>query len=313
MEGVERAHFAYNNWNITRIFFSLFSCCMSQKQKSKLFKGKWLNVERAVEPELLIWENFGVTKGSRFLRVIFYIVFVLFMLLVCFYIIQLLENASNAASNEVPDIQCPEFVDAAAANLDFYAPFEKRTGDFHCFCKNLFAAEGFDGINTFEFPLDSGLHCVEWFTHYIVVIASVIGIALLIIIGNVLVEVLISFGSKLTRPFNQIKIITNAVRAISWIQFINLGLVLFVINAGASGDAMKKIRHLMPSGMLHGDYEDINSMWYIDVGTQIIFAMLLEIIAPHIIPGFQLMIFSCRRWYDRKWTCDKNKSRRLLQ
>jgi hypothetical protein len=60
-------------------------------------------------------------------------------------------------------------------------------------------------------------------------IFSIVGIALLIILANVLVEVLIQFGTKLTRPVNEQDIITNAVRAISWIQFINLGLVLLII------------------------------------------------------------------------------------
>jgi len=34
----------------------------------------------------------------------------------------------------------------------------------------------------------------------------------------------------MTRPVNEQKIMFNSIRAISWIQFINLGLVLFMIN-----------------------------------------------------------------------------------
>ena len=66
-----------------------------------MFNGKWLNVEQAVEPELLIWENFGVSTSSRFFRLLFYIIFVFAMLVVCIYIISYLENASNDAENEL--------------------------------------------------------------------------------------------------------------------------------------------------------------------------------------------------------------------
>ena len=36
--------------------------------------------------------------------------------------------------------QCPEVVDANAANIDYYAELSVRAGDFHCFCKNLFSS-----------------------------------------------------------------------------------------------------------------------------------------------------------------------------
>lgn len=78
-------------------------------------------VERGLEPELLLWENFGVSQNSRRIRYLVYFVFVVFMLIVCFYIIFSLEKAGDKASNEVPDIQCPSEVDANAANIDYYA------------------------------------------------------------------------------------------------------------------------------------------------------------------------------------------------
>ena len=54
-------------------------------------------------------------------------------------------------------------------------------------------------------------------------------------------------------------------------------------------------------------------MWYIDVGTQIILAMILEISGPHIIPGIQFIYIHSRRLIDRGCTCDKKKSKQLLQ
>jgi len=95
MEGVERALFAFNYWGISRFFYSLG--CISEKRKSKLFRKKWLQVSRGVEPELLIWENFGVSTSSRLVRVVIYVMFILFMLVVCFYLVYNLEQVSNIA------------------------------------------------------------------------------------------------------------------------------------------------------------------------------------------------------------------------
>lgn len=54
-------------------------------------------------------------------------------------------------------------------------------------------------------------------------------------------------------------------------------------------------------------------MWYIDVGTQIILAMILEVGAPHIIPISMLIFYSFSRFRDRGFTCDKRKSKKYLQ
>lgn len=217
MEGVERTLRAFSSSSFITNVLQVFQCCINEKQRAKVFKRKVLRVTKGTEPELLLWENYGISSFSRFMRVIMYIVYVIFMLIFCFYIISMLEQASNEASNQVPDIQCPETVDASAANLDYYANFTVRTGDFHCFCKNLYGSKGLEGIQTFQFPLDDQTHCNEWFTQYWVVLATVGAIALLIILGNVVVEVLIKFGAVMTKPVNEQKIIINSVRAISWI------------------------------------------------------------------------------------------------
>lgn len=54
-------------------------------------------------------------------------------------------------------------------------------------------------------------------------------------------------------------------------------------------------------------------MWYIEVGTQIIIAMIFEISAPHVIPMCQLVYYGTRRLWDRSCSCDKKKSRKVLQ
>lgn len=189
----------------------------------------------AVEPELLIWENFGVSKLSRAFRILFYIIFVFCMLVFCFYIVSLLEAASNTAQDELSGVQCPANVDSNAANLDYYAKPKKRTGDFHCFCKNMLSQDGLRELTNYKFPLDNQTHCVEWYGQYWLILATIGAIAVLIIFGNIVVEILVQQGSAMTRPVNEQMIMKNAIRAISWIQFINLGLVLFMLNIGIKG------------------------------------------------------------------------------
>jgi hypothetical protein len=45
------------------------------------------------------------------------------------------------------------------------------------------------------FPIDKKPHCIEWYDNYIIVILTIFGIAVLIAIGNIGVEVLVIFGA----------------------------------------------------------------------------------------------------------------------
>lgn len=137
MEGVERAKSGFRSHGLSRCWFRVFHCCRDEKRRAKLFHGKHLVVEEAVEPELLLWENFGVSTSSRFFRLLFYILFVFTMLIVCVYVISYLETASNEAESELAGVQCRDGIDALAANLDAGVSSGKRSGDLHCFCKNL--------------------------------------------------------------------------------------------------------------------------------------------------------------------------------
>ena len=91
LEGVERTLYAFQAGKIARFLYTVCICCRSQRHKDRFFRGYLLNVAPSVEPELLIWENFGVGKFSKAIRYILYIIFVILMLAVCFYIISYLE------------------------------------------------------------------------------------------------------------------------------------------------------------------------------------------------------------------------------
>lgn len=185
-----------------------------------------------------------------------------------------------------------------------------RTGEFHCFCKNLLDKYGVDRLSEYKFPLDQGTHCEQWFTTYLIVLTVVGAVAGMIILGNVAVEGAVTFGAAMTRPINEQRILFNAIKAISWVQFINLGCVLLMINVSIT---IADGAFALPGGLLQGDYEDFTCMWYVNVGTQIILAMVLEVGAPHFLPAWQRTLYGCRRSWDRGCSCDRRRSKKLIQ
>lgn len=268
-----------------------------------------MHVEDAVEPEIILWENYGVKSTSRFLRIIFYFVFVFMMLLICFYVVYELEQLSNRTSRSMSDQNCRTNVDPQSANLDYYEDTSKRTGDFECFCKQTYQRDGFNTMISFIFPLDGKKHCPEWFNKYILVASIVIGILFLIIIGNIIVELLVLSGASLTRPRSELQIVMEAIFAISMIQFINLALVLLLTNIRIPFFVES---FWLPAGIFQGGFEDFSSMWYLNVGSSLGFAMILEIMGPQVVPIYEITKAFIKRCYDRRCSCDSKKSRKLI-
>ena len=59
MEGKERAMQAYETSRVTRFFAEYFCCMGSLFKKKKLLQKGYLQLDEAIEPEILIWENYG--------------------------------------------------------------------------------------------------------------------------------------------------------------------------------------------------------------------------------------------------------------
>jgi len=72
MEGAETLIKAYNESRCRLCFLrTACDCCADKRDyKKKLFQGKFLKVERAVEPSLIIWENLGISKKQRCCRIV---------------------------------------------------------------------------------------------------------------------------------------------------------------------------------------------------------------------------------------------------
>ena len=118
-------------------------------QKRKL-RGKLLRVEDAVEPDHLIWQNFGVSRAQSCMRLLLYIFYVVFMLAVCFFGVVIIENIMKEKDKEIPAIACPaEAITKEQAHADwknFVADDLKANGNYHCFCKKVFETKGLSAL-----------------------------------------------------------------------------------------------------------------------------------------------------------------------
>ena len=80
---------------------------MPESRQKKLFRGKWLRVRPAVDPELLLWENFGITSRQKCLRSTLYWIYMIVLMISSFYLIVYLENFVRSKEEQVLNIECP--------------------------------------------------------------------------------------------------------------------------------------------------------------------------------------------------------------
>ena len=210
-----------------------------------------------------------------------------------------------------PKLSCPANVTEVQA-VDDYAiqDLTERKGMYHCFCSNMATAKGTTYASNYVFvnsTAESKNHCKEWVTNsnrHAAISMMIPGI-----IGgiNIGVEIIIGFGSELiSRPRNYQNVVLEAFAGICGIQFINLSLLFVLISINSNN-------FLNAFGVLQGPYPEMNAAWFIEYGTMIVETMILEIPIPHGFPCFLLTIYTIMRFYDRRWKCNKQISRKYIQ
>jgi hypothetical protein len=306
MEGARRALFAFDYSIIQKLYFSVFPCFRTENSQKVRFRDQWLNVVPAVDPDLLIWENLGLPWPEHYARTFVFYGFLVGILFACFYSILALEYESQKQASVVPNVSCRDNITLSEAYLDSIS--KNRNGDYHCFCQNAYYLMDYSYINNLLFP-DGKTRCSQWFKDYWK--STILGSLIVITMGvvNLLTELVVGFGSGLTRPGNHTSILKDTIVGISWIQFINLGSVLIIISMKVH---LPKNVHL-PHGFFDGKYNELDSNWYVNVGTIIIQTLIIEIGIPHITPILQLVGYSIWRCQNRSWSCDKRRSKYILQ
>ena len=151
-----------NAYNKTRTYrcctFYCSDCCVDKKTyRRKLFHNKWLSVTQAVEPSLIMWENLGLTKKGRCIRVIFISFISLLLLFAAAFLIFGIRYWYKFTFKQI-EITC----DAPISEQDDLNDPDK----LHCYCKQNLLRIGtnkktIEDLNTIF--INGEKHCQDWF------------------------------------------------------------------------------------------------------------------------------------------------------
>lgn len=76
-----------------------------------MFHNKWLYVDKAIEPSLIMWENFGYNKKNRCLRIICTTLIAAALLTITVIVILIIRSQESGLTNFTPSINCSKLPD----------------------------------------------------------------------------------------------------------------------------------------------------------------------------------------------------------
>jgi hypothetical protein len=101
------------------------------------FKGEFLEIKRATEPDVILWQNQHYTYTSRFLRRVFVIFISVLVLMVCLAIIAVANHYQEKVGEEYETDFCDNLeITMDQAYADTLLPKERQTRLLGCFCLN---------------------------------------------------------------------------------------------------------------------------------------------------------------------------------
>lgn len=306
---VKEIFITMRNQKLTNFFFKKYSrgvlyrcclilCCNYHKIKHLYFKGKWLKINIATdEPSNIKWENITYHPFKRMLRKILF-AFVSFLVILLSFAFILGANYAQKSLSENYNlkIEC-SYLDVTEEDVrveqsNYSIPDTEKFYSY-CYCKNYLSQYGFDKTSEVELTPGEKL-CTKWLSHYLKLLIANYATVITIPIIN---SILILFLKKMTsyeRNKTMSEDMTSNFLKIFIMQTINTGIIILLVNTYSP-----TVTNELPNfPILTGNFDDFTAGWFIDVGTTIMFVMIISIFTPHLMTIFFKLLRCCRILYD---------------
>ncbi|KAL4438639.1 hypothetical protein ABPG74_015537 [Tetrahymena malaccensis] len=262
------------------------------------FMGKVLVLEKSCSPESIIWQNLYYSKINIFFRMLFLIIASTAIVILSFVGIGILRSLDRLLTDDYPQANCysPIFSNLTLKiiqNLPDTMPDYQKKANIQCFCWR----------SNFQFNQNNDLKpvCEQWFINYIEKLAIPVGIVFVVFFVNWLFKKIYTYFTNLEKYIFQNKRKNSIILKLFTISFINSVLVVFFINR-AQQNVEKDQSQFMVQVFANGQYYDLNSEWYRNVG--VIYAITI-ISKCFFIPLEKLFFYAYKKfeiWRDQGYT-----------
>lgn len=265
---MKKFHKIKQNHRLAMIF-----CCIKKKDLIE-YDGKSLSFKNCDEPSNIAYENVSEKTSKKIYARLLTFLAIICVILADFVSLYLLGKVNfsprNSSCVTTPTYEQMEADEAMRSNGD----------SRYCFCRKL--------------PIDQLLssknspYCTEYYYSYTYGIVLNVGSSIVIMVSNVVLRTMVNkLSSKMlfNKVTSQVSIVTIIIFLSEFVNFIVI--TIFMRGSFYGFEASVYLSHLM--GKIHPSlvdknpiYKAYNSSWYLDIGAQIMYELMLEILIPHI-------------------------------
>jgi hypothetical protein len=283
----------YNKSTLTRCCYIL--CCNYKKIKHLYFNKCWLSIQFCPDDPINIkWRNMTYSSAKRCclkalsISLAIIILFIGFGIIILGKIIQDDVNKSfdlNLNCNLV-DYNIQQVIFESSSTM----PSKAKVKTF-CYCKDMLDTDGYFYTMDYTLPNTTIQPCAAWLNAYTKSSLITYGIIVVIPLINVLLKTVIIILTEVERNKTLTDDKNSNIAKLSLSQYFNVALTILLVNV--SIDSVKNWNSGFP--IFTGDYTDMSPTWFMNIGGTITFAMILNIVVPHIMNLFFFMLRYIRR------------------
>jgi hypothetical protein len=249
-------------------------CCGKKAIQDRYFQGKFLDIRQPTDPSLILWENLGVGRTQRCMRILLVTLISLLLMILSFVIIIYSKNYEASLRDNFGTGSCPNFeISLLDAYEDQQAEAGERTGLMHCYCKEQYRDIRFD-VRDIEFPNGEN-YCADWLYDYSVNNALIWAMVLVMSMINVMLKVAMRIISAFERRHDKTDLVISNTFKMFAVQFCNTAIIILLVNA-----QLDFVPGWFP--IFNGAYDDFTVDWYKQIGVSIILTMMIGIVSPHL-------------------------------
>ena len=311
MEGKERVLKAFDINPIQRFFMAYFCCLDHFLKKKRLIQKGFLKFEETVDPQIILWENLGVSLGQKWKYRIMSFCLIFLTLAVSFvgqYYFQRIEKSEIDLMKS--DCQGEVWFTQDHAWIDNKREPYHQLGLMNCYCQQMYDLYGEPGTKII-FP-DGQQYCKDWFTVYDESQFYSPGLGAWIALTNIAITIIFQFFGKYKRGKDSSENYQTIAFQIFITMYFNTAILLLIAH-NSFLQSHTTIKQNSNKDIFVGPYDEFNSNWYINIGSALLFAQAAMLVLPHIFTFIQSINLCSIRCLDRRCTWNTKKTNKIIQ
>lgn len=270
-----------------------------------------MTIRDTVDPQIILWENIGISKMNNLINRTF-VFFAVVGTLIFSYIGQYYWQFIAKSLKDFRKSECSaeDLFTNDEVWLDHMQPNTYQLGQMDCYCEQLFELYG-EKAYLMLFA-DGEQHCKDWASIRNIQKYETEALGCWIAFVNIIITYVFNFVGDHMRNKNVAENDIGVMRNVFLMSFINTA-ILIIVAQNCFVASQERYEANDKRDIFIGMFIEFDVQWYLSLGPVVIFAQACMLVFPHLFIVFESMYAGLLRCYDRKGSFNTKKTRCIIQ